>query len=53
MLAAYRGYADIVQLLLERGANKSLTNKDGLTALEFVVHKENRQDIVAVLNYAL
>ncbi len=53
MLAAYRGYADIVQLLLDRGADKNLTNNDGLTALEFVENKDNRQDIVAILNYAL
>ncbi len=53
MMAAYRGYIDIVHLLLIKGALKNEVNNDGLTALEFIQHKVDRQDIVAVLNYAL
>lgn len=53
MMAAYRGYIDIVHLLLRKGARKDDVNNDGLTALEFIQHKEDRQDIVAVLNYAV
>ena len=37
-----------VELLLERGANPSLTNKDGLTALDFAL-EGGHEDVVALL----
>ena len=43
MLATARGYKDAVKLLLERGADPSLKNTNGETALELAKQKEYKE----------
>jgi hypothetical protein len=42
ILAASEGDHEMVELLLERGADPSITNKDGKTALDLAVSRETR-----------
>ncbi len=40
MMAAFKGHADIVALLLKMGANPSLRDRDGLTALHLAAQRK-------------
>ncbi len=46
--AAEAGHKEIVELLLDHGANIKARNKDGMTALAWVV-KNSHKDVAAVL----
>lgn len=48
MSAAYSGNIEIIKFLLKLGANKSLQDKSGHTALDFAI-KKNHPDIVTML----
>ena len=52
MMAARYGSPQGVQLLLEEGADPTLKNEQGLTALDFAVQAE-RKDAAALINTAL
>lgn len=52
MLAAYAGHIHTVKLLLDEGADLTLKNETGLTALDFA-RQAKHQDIVEGLTYQL
>jgi ankyrin repeat protein len=52
MMAARYGTPEVVKLLLEEGADPTLRNEQGLTALDFAVRAE-RQDAAALIGNAL
>ncbi len=49
MKAASEGCADIMELLIERGADLELRDKDGLSALDIVDYRGNEWDVADVL----
>ncbi|MBT9549292.1 MAG: ankyrin repeat domain-containing protein [Hydrogenophaga sp.] len=52
MMAAHYGYSDVVRLLLEEGADPSLRNEQGLTAVDFA-RRARRDDMAELLAAAL
>lgn len=52
MLAAHYGHADVVRLLLEEGADPSLRNEQGLTAVDFA-RRAGRDDMAELVATAL
>ena len=52
MMAARYGTPDVVRLLLEEGADPTLRNEQGLTALDFAVRAE-RRDAATLIGNAL
>jgi hypothetical protein len=46
--AAFAGYPDIVELLLKHGADPSIRDSDGKTALDFA-RESNRKDVVKII----
>ena len=49
MLAARRGFAEVVTLLLEPGADPALGRRDGASALAWA-QEEGHADVVALLD---
>lgn len=45
ILAAQKGYKNVVEKLLEKGADVNLKNKDGLNALELIALKRNEYEL--------
>ncbi|MCY4188296.1 MAG: ankyrin repeat domain-containing protein, partial [Bryobacterales bacterium] len=52
MFAAAEGHADIVQMLLDKGADPDLRDTDGESALKFASDKRH-QDVIDVLRRAV
>jgi hypothetical protein len=52
MLAAHYGHADVVRLLLEEGADPTLRNEQGLTAVDFA-RRAGRDDMAELVAAAL
>lgn len=52
MLAAHYGHPDVVRLLLEEGADPSLRNEQGLTAVDFA-RRADRGDMAELVSAAL
>jgi hypothetical protein len=52
MHACYRGYPEIVNILLERGANTKLKNNEGQTALDAAIDGEN-SEVLDILSNVL
>ena len=52
MVAAYNGYADIVQFLKNQGADLSLKDADGDTALE-LAKARNHEEVIKILKEKL
>ncbi len=48
-IAAYSGRLEVVQLMLARGADPSLSNNEGTTALD-IARKMNHEEVVALLS---
>src|SRR5205814_8828416 len=48
MLAAWYGPAEVVEMLLAAGADRTALNKDGQTALDIAI-KHNNAEIAAIL----
>ncbi len=53
MLAALRGNAEVVEILLQRGADASLKNEDGQSALALVTESENAYNMRDDFKYQL
>ena len=51
MLAACKGYADVVSVLLKNGANPNLEDDNKMTA-SVIAKKHNRSNIVKIFNAA-
>ena len=49
MMASYSGHLAIVKLLLERGADATIRDKDGWTALDYARQK-GKSEVVALLS---
>ena len=49
-IAARKGYRDVVELLLRRGAQVSITTNDGLTALHFVTSNGHGEAAILLRN---
>ena len=52
MLASHYGHADVVRLLLQEGADPSLRNEQGLTAVDFA-RRAGRDDMADLVSAAL
>ena len=52
MWAAYWGQYDVVEYLLESGADKTLTNKAGKTAEKLAAERGNRLSMVLIRNWS-
>lgn len=52
MEAASEGWKDVLQLLVNRGANKDLVDSDGKTALQYAL-EENHKECVQMLQIKL
>jgi ankyrin repeat protein len=50
MHAAKEGHADIVELLLNAGANKNIADVDGKKAIDFAVEQGNHVIVVLLSN---
>jgi len=50
MYAAYKGYTDIVKLLIENRANLNIQDENGLTALMWAIEKENNEIAKLLIN---
>ena len=48
MMAAYKGYVDIVRFLKDQGVDLSLEDTDGDTALDLAIAR-NHQEVINIL----